>query len=187
METPVKMRKAWKVSGIDVGIAICLILIAISLRLIPHPPNFAPIAAVAIFGGALLPRRFAIAVPLAAIVATDFIIGFHDLILVTWGSYALIALGSNILLSKRHSFLRGVSVTLASSIFFFVTTNFAVWLTSGMYARTWNGLIECFTLALPFFRNTLASDLFYVSAMFGLYSFAVWSGIKLAGFRQETA
>lgn len=155
------------------GIALGLILLAAILRLAPHPPNFAPIAAVAIFGGAMLPRRYGVAVPLAAIIATDLIIGLHNLVLVTWGSYALIALASSVWLKDKLTFVRGATMALGASLFFFVTTNFAVWLTSGMYERTWAGLTQCFTLAIPFFRNTLASDLIYTATLFGLYALAV--------------
>lgn len=173
METPVDKRR------IFIGIALVLILLAVVLRLAPHPPNFAPIAAVAIFGSALLPRRLGLVVPLAAIIATDLAIGTHDLIIVTWGSYALIALASSLWLKKRLSFIRGAVLTLSASIFFFAITNFAVWLTSGMYERTWAGLAQCFTLALPFFRNTLASDLIYTAALFGVYVLATSVSLRL--------
>lgn len=181
METPVDKRR------ILIGIALVLILTAILLRLAPHPPNFAPIAAVAIFGGALLSRRLGLIVPLAAIVATDFIIGTHDLILVTWGSYALIALASSLWLRRKLSFMRGAALTLSASVFFFVTTNFAVWLTSGMYERSWAGLSQCFTLALPFFRNTLASDLIYTAALFGVYALATKASLYLAETRASSS
>lgn len=169
----------------NAGIAATLILLAATLRLLPHPENFAPITAVAIFGGALLPRRLAVVAPLAAIIVTDLIIGMHDLIPVTWGSFALIALASNVWL-KKPTFLRGAGMALASSFFFFVTTNFAVWLTSGMYDRTLAGLAQCFALAVPFFRNTLISDLIYTGVLFGLYAFAVQAGKQLVDTQPET-
>lgn len=169
----------------NVSIAVTLVLLAATLRLLPHPENFAPITAVAIFGGAMLSRRLGVFVPLAAIIVTDMIIGLHDLIPVTWGSFALIALTSNVWL-KKPTLPKGAALALGSSLFFFVTTNFAVWLTSGMYDRTLAGLARCFTLALPFFRNTLTSDLIYTGALFGLYAFAVQAGERLAGTQPET-
>ncbi len=153
-------------------IAIALILIAVSLRILPHPANFAPVAAVAIFGGSVLPRRLAVWVPLAVMAISDAIIGFHDLILLTWGCYALIALASSTWL-RKPSFGRGLTLTLSGSLFFFIVTNFGVWLKSGMYPHSLNGLAECYTLALPFFRNTILSDLIYTGLLFGIYKTAI--------------
>ena len=163
---------------INVAIATSLIIIGVSLRVLPHPDNFAPITAIAIFGGALLPRRHALWVPALAMIVSDAIIGFHDLVLVTWGCYVLIALASNVWLTKL-SLLRGATLTLGASLFFFVVTNFAVWGTSGMYAHTWNGLVQCYTLALPFFRNTFLSDVIYTAALFGLYVLATRLSYRL--------
>ena len=149
-------------------IALCLISLGIILRVSPHPDNFAPVAGIAIFGGAILPRRLAIVTPLLAMVVSDALIGFHSLILVTWGCYALIALASQLWLRKFNLFRAG-AITLGGSLFFFVVTNFAVWLTSGMYSLNTSGLGNCFTLALPFFRNTFLSDIIYTLSLFGLY------------------
>lgn len=160
-----------KKSTINLAIAITLIAIGITLRLVPHPANFAPITAIALFGGAILPRRYGIWVPLAAMMLSDSIIGFHNLILVTWGCFGLIALASSYWL-KKSTLLKGLSLTIGSSLFFFVVTNFAVWVKSGMYAHSWSGLVLCYQMALPFFRNTFASDLVYTSAFFGVYFLA---------------
>lgn len=156
---------------LHIAIVVTLVLLGATLRMLPHPANFAPVAALAIFGGALLPKRSAVLVPLLIMIISDLIIGVHSLILVTWGCYALIAWASHVWLTKRSA-ARGVELTVAASIFFYFTTNFAVWLTSGMYAHTFSGLARCFTLALPFFRNTLASDIIYTAALFGIYGLA---------------
>lgn len=173
METTVKKYRLF-----DIAIAVCLIAIVVSLRVLPHPANFAPVAAAAIFGGAILPRRWALSVPLAAMIVSDLIIGLHNLILLTWGSYALFALASSYWLRKL-TLLRGAALTMSASVFFFVITNFGVWLTSGMYAHTWAGLIRCYELALPFFRNTLAGDIVYTAALFGAYWLAIKAGQRL--------
>jgi len=170
-------------SYVSVGIALGLMLLAVSLRVLPHPANFAPVAAVAIFGGALLPRRFAVAVPLAAMMASDLIIGLHDLIPITWGCYALIALASSVWM-KKPAFGRGLGLALGGSVLFFVVTNLGVWWTSGMYARTAQGLERCFTLAVPFFRATLLSDLLYTGALFGLYALANQASSRVFGTEQ---
>lgn len=176
-----------KKEQLDLTIAICLILLAISLRILPHPPNFAPVAAVAIFGGAVLPRRLALWVPLAAMVASDAVIGFYNLIFLTWGCYVLTALASSAWL-KKPSLARGFSITLAGSTFFYIITNFGVWLTSGMYAHTFSGLMKCYRLALPFFRNTVSSDLFYTAVLFSIYLLATKMSAKaLYGFNHQNS
>lgn len=174
-------------SQVDVVIALSLITLAVVLRLLPHPANFAPVAAVAIFGGAVLPRRYAVMTPLAAMVVSDWFIGFHRLIPVTWGCYALIALASSVWLKKK-TILRGVVLTLSGSVFFFVVTNVAVWIWGGLYSHTASGLVVCFTLAIPFFRNTLASDIFYTASLFGLYALATrisYRTFKLTGTMEQ--
>ena len=110
--------------------------------------------------------------------ASDLIIGLHNLILVTWGCYALIALASSYWL-RKPSLKRGLSLTLGASLLFFFATNFAVWIWSGMYAHTAVGLSQCFTMALPFFRNTALSDLIYTGALFGIYAVATQASTKI--------
>ena len=168
-----------KKSTLNLAVATALIGLAVGLRLLPHPANFAPVAAVAIFGGAILPRRLAIWVPLLAMAASDLVIGFYNTMPVTWGCYALIALASSYWL-KKPSVLRGTSLTMSASLFFFVVTNFSVWLWSSMYTHTWSGLILCYSLALPFFRNTALSDIIYTAALFGTYALAIKLGARLA-------
>lgn len=160
-----------KVERLQLAAALALITLGVTLRLLPHPANFAPIAAIAIFGGAVLPRKLAVWVPLGAMVMSDLFIGFYAMMPVTWACYILIALASSHWL-RRPNLIRGTALTLASSLFFFVSTNFAVWLTSGMYARTWSGLVHCYAMALPFFRNTAASDLLYTAVLFGAFASA---------------
>ena len=155
----------------SVAIALCLIGLAVVLRLLPHPANFAPVAAVAVFGGAVLPRRLALVVPLGAMVASDLVIGFYHIMPIVWAYYVAIALASSFWLAKP-GFVRGAVLTLASSTFFFVVTNFAVWLFDGMYPHTYAGLLACYYMALPFFRNTFLSDLVYTGALFGIYTLA---------------
>lgn len=155
-----------KAERLQLTAALVLIALGVGLRLLPHPANFAPIAAIAIFGGAVLPRRIAVWVPLGAMMVSDLFIGFYTMMPVTWACYVLIALASSRWL-RRPKLARGAALALASSLFFFVVTNCAVWLTSGMYAHTWAGFIHCYVMALPFFRNTAASDLIYTAALFG--------------------
>ncbi len=163
---------------INIGIALALIAGAILLRLLPHPANFAPVTAVAIFGGAMLPRKLALWVPLTAMIISDAIIGFYNIMPVIWACYALIALASSLWL-RQLNFRRAAALTVSASVFFFIITNFAVWLWSGMYLHTWAGLMLCYDMALPFFRNTALSDAGYTAALFGLYALARLAVSKL--------
>lgn len=155
--------------------ALVLIGLVVCLRILPHPANFAPVAAVAIFGGAVLPRRLAVWTPVAAMMLSDLVIGLHNLILITWGCYALIALASAHWL-RKPSFLRGLGLTISGSLFFFFVTNFAVWLWSGMYVHSWAGLSQCYIMALPFLRGTFLGDLVFTAALFGVYALATSYG-----------
>jgi hypothetical protein len=142
-----------------------LIATAVLGRLIPHPPNFTPVAAVALFGGACLAdRRLALVLPLAALFASDLFLGLHVLLPVVYGSF-----GVNVLLGRwlrsRRTVLNTAAVTLLGSIQFFVVTNFACWVL--WYPHTWEGLVTCYAAAVPFFQNTLAGDAVFASALFG--------------------
>ena len=145
-----------------------LIVTAVSFRLMPHPPNFAPIAAIAIFGGAILPRKWALILPLTAMIASDLVLGLHSLVWFTWGSFLLIALLS----SKYMNKINTVSVAGASfgaSFLFFLVTNFGVWLEGRLYPPTFDGLLGSYINAIPFFRNTLLSDVVFSAMLFGAY------------------
>jgi hypothetical protein len=153
------------------ALALLLIALGVTARLLPHPANFAPITAIAIFGGAVLPRRLGVWVPVVAMVFSDVIIGLYSMIWVTWSCYLIIAIVSSYWL-RKPTVIRGAILTLASSVFFFIVTNFAVWLGSGMYVHTIAGLMRCYAMAVPFFRNTVFSDGLYTSVLFSLYAFA---------------
>ncbi|HSX42955.1 MAG TPA: DUF6580 family putative transport protein [Candidatus Saccharimonadales bacterium] len=157
---------------LQLGIACALIAVAVCLRLLPHPANFAPVAAIALFGGTVLPRYIAPWVPLGAMATSDLFLGFYDIISITWACYVLIALASSQWL-QRPTVRRVGVMTLLASLFFFVATNFAVWAAGTMYTHDLAGLVQCYELALPFFRGTLVSDLVYTASLFGLYALAI--------------
>ena len=145
-----------------------LIVLAAASRLLPHPPNFAPVAAIGLYAGAYTSRRAAWLVPFAALLLSDLVLGFYHPVsmVVNYLAFAsCLGLGAA-WLAKGRSLPRVAGAVLASSVTFFVISNFGMWL-SGYYPRTWAGLVECYTAALPFFRNTLASDAVYSAALFG--------------------
>jgi len=145
-----------------------LIVLAAASRLLPHPPNFAPVAAIGLYAGAYTSRRAGLLVPFAALLLSDLKLGFYHPVsmVVNYLAFATcIGLGAG-WLAKGRSLTRVAGAVLASSVAFFAISNFGMWL-SGYFPRTWAGLVECYTAALPFFRNTLASDAVYSAALFG--------------------
>jgi hypothetical protein len=148
------------------------IVAAAALRLVPHPPNLSPIDAMALFGGAYLGRRWlALIAPLGALLLSDAVLGFYPGMEFQYVSVALIVLLGSLALS-RVTVLRLGTAAVAGSVLFFAVTNFGTWLTSGMYAHSLAGLGACYVAAIPFFRNTLAGDLFYAALLFGGFALA---------------
>lgn len=151
---------------------IIFILIGAVARIIPHLPNFAPIGAMALFGGNYLNKKQALILPIISMIVSDYFIGFDSLSmrLTVYGSFtAIVFIG--FWLKKHFSYKNLLMSSLASSILFFVVTNFAVWAFGSVYPKTPEGLTQAYILAIPFFRNTLLGDLFYVGAFFGTYEF----------------
>jgi len=148
-------------------LALSLISVGILLRFIPHLPNFTPVAAIALFSGAYLNRRYAFIVPLVLMVLSDLAIGLHDVVIFTWGSFVLITVLG--LWLKKHKTAFGVlSMSLVSSILFYIVSNFGVWL-MGWYPHNLKGLIDCYIMALPFLRNFTLATLLYTTVLFGVY------------------
>ena len=146
-----------------------IILFAALSRIIPHPPNFTPIIAMGLFGGAYLKdHRLVLAIPLIAMSIADAYLGFHGMISWVYGSILIISFMS-ILLKNRINFLNCTLATLGGSLLFFLITNFGVWFISGFYEQSLAGLLTCYVMALPFFQNTLAGSVFYSAVMFGGY------------------
>ena len=137
-------------------------LIALS-RIIPHPPNFTPVIAMAIFMPYLTSNLYsAILVPLSAMFVSDLYLGLHSSMFWVYGSILLITTLSYYTMSIKSTYIHLGSNALLSSTMFFVITNFAVWMFGSMYPLTLEGLILCYTMAIPFFGNTLTSTLFYI-------------------------
>ncbi len=146
--------------------ALCLIILAAALsRVLPHPHNVAPIAAIALFSGAHFERKWmAFALPLLAMLVSDAVIGFYPEIWVTYLAFSLVVcLG--LVLARNKGVLQVACATLAGSVTFFLITNFAPFYT--LYPHTMDGIAQSYAMALPFFRNTLLGDAFYVTILFG--------------------
>ena len=146
-----------------------MVFAAAFVRLLPHPPNFAPIAAMALFGGAYFNKKsFAFAIPLLAMFVTDAIIGFYSYAWMVYISFALIVL-LGIVMLKKVSVKNVVLASVTASVSFFVITNFGVWMLGTLYPKTPAGLMESYVAAIPFFQNSLIGDLFFSGVMFGVY------------------
>ncbi len=155
-----------------------LIFVAALSRVIPHPPNFSPIEAVALFGGAYFAKRhWALIVPLVAMFASDLILG-----LVNGGIYwsyfasagyllvyACIALSTVLGFGLRGKVSGGrvLAYSLAGLVLFFVVTNFGAWLGSPAYPQTAAGLLAAYVAGIPFFQWTVLGTLFYAALLFG--------------------
>ena len=146
-----------------------IIVLAAVTRLIPHPPNFTPIIAIGLFGGAYIHNRsLAILITIGAMFISDLFLGLHGTIYWVYGSLLSVTILGRIVLKKVN--IRNCTMAvMCSSFIFFISTNFGVWFTSGYYPKSIDGILACYTLALPFFGNTLAGSLFYSAVMFGGY------------------
>ena len=157
-----------------------LVLLAIAARFLPHPANFTPIAAVALFSGVYLNKRFGLLLPMAAMFLSDLLIGFYSapIMISVYASFAI----SGLLgwwLAKHRGVVTTFGATLASSTIFFLVTNWAVWQFGTLYPTTGAGLIASYIAAIPFWRNMLLGDIFYVAILFGCYEgVRYWLGRK---------
>ena len=161
-ETPGSLRT-------DALVVLFLIGLDVAARLLPHTPNFMPLTASALFAGMIVSRRsLALAVPLGAMLLSDFIIGFDDWRIAIL-DYAALTLPVGIgMLGRGYRWPRVlVPASLASSLLFFAVSNFAVWAFGGLYTHDVAGLVKSYVLALPFLQHTVAGDLAWVAVLFG--------------------
>ena len=135
-------------------VLVSFVLIAALTRLIPHPPNFAPITAISLFAGAYFTRKqLAFIVPLLAMLISDLFLGFYAISIFVYLSFAVITW-----LGQQNNRVTPKLVFLGSVLFFLIS-NLGVWLL--YYPKTIDGLVTCFALAIPFFVTSLLGDIFY--------------------------
>jgi len=153
-------------------LAAVMIILAAVVRILPHPWNFTPIGAMAIFSGAMFrDRRIAFLFPLVALFAGDLFVGLHRLIPVVYASFLLsVLIGTS--LAHRRSILRIGGAVFLGALQFFLVTNFAAWQLFGTYPHTPAGLASCYIAGLPLFGNTLAGDAIYATLFFGAFALA---------------
>jgi len=144
-----------------------MVVLAAALRLAPHPWNFTPVGAIALFSGAMVrDRRVAFLFPVLVMFATDAIIGFNRLSPLVYASFLISVLIGRFLNEKR-SVLRIGGATFLGALQFFMITNFGVWAFLNSYPRTGTGLVACYLAGVPLFWNTLAGDTVYATLLFG--------------------
>ena len=154
-------------------VIILFIVVAAMFRLMPHFPNVTPITAMALFSGVYLTnKKLAFIIPILAMFISDLFLGFSSITLFVYAAFILVSyIGIS---SKKVS----IKTILLSSIGFFIITNFGVWLFG--YPKTLNGLMECYTLAIPFFRNSLIGDFFFAGVMYYGFEFVSKKYLKTA-------
>ena len=150
-------------------LVICLVGLVVAARLIPHAPNFTPIVAAALFAGTVFrSRSLAVALPIAAMLLSDLVIGLEDwrIRAVVYAALVLpVCLG---LWGRRfRPIVALLPLAVSSSLLFFAASNFAVWAFSGMYSLDFGGLVHCYVAALPFLQNTVLGDVAWTAALFG--------------------
>jgi len=153
-------------------LALAIIALAAALRIAPHPWNFTPVGAMALFSGAIIrDRRLAFFFPILALFVGDIFIGFHKLMPVVYASF-LVSVAIGFWLRDRRTVGRITAATLFGAIQFFLVTNFAVWAFGLSYPRNSAGLFACYIAGIPFFWNTLAGDAVYAALFFGGFALA---------------
>jgi hypothetical protein len=153
-------------------LALVIIALAAALRIAPHPWNFTPVGAMALFSGAIISdRRLAFLFPILALFFGDVFIGFHKLMPVVYASF-LVSVAIGLWLRDHRTVGRIIAATFFGALQFFLVTNFAVWAFGLSYPRNSAGLLACYVAGIPFFWNTLAGDTAYAVLFFGGFALA---------------
>jgi len=153
-------------------IFVIFLILGLSMtRLIPHPWNFSPMLAAGVFSGFYF-RQFYLSlfIVIFSMFIGDFFLGFHSTMLFTYSSLTITVLIG--LYLKNLKFINILYSSVASSVFFFLITNFGAWLTHEIYVKNFYGLIESYIMAIPFFHNTLLSTFIYLFALKLLFELA---------------
>lgn len=156
-------------------LALIMVFATAAIRLVPHPWNFTPLVAMALFGGAALRKpSWAVVASLCSLALGDLGLGYFPYPGMGWvygATVAMVLLGT---LLRRH---RGVAptaaATLAGGAIFYLVTNFGVWASGSLYPKTLEGLAACYVAGIPFYRNQVVGDLFFAAVLFGAYALAI--------------
>jgi hypothetical protein len=174
------------------NLIILLIIITVTLvfRLLPHLPNFVPFGAAALLlGSQFTNKKMALGILFGALFLGDFLLqidfwtgksefsGFHATMPFVYFSFFLyLVLGKFI--NGKMMIPKSLGVAVIGSVLFFIITNFGVWATGALYTKNFEGLISCYTLAIPFYKTTLISDLIYTFAFFSVHQLYTIVSVK---------
>lgn len=158
-------------------VGVVLIVLAVASRFLPHTGNFSPIMSIALFSGFLFSdRKVGLLIPIGAMFLSDIVLGLHPIMLAVYASFGIIAILGHKM--KSGKVMPVLANSLIGAVIFFVVTNFAVWC-EGWYGYTFEGLLNCYTMAIPYFRATLASSVIYSAILFGGLALAARKQVKL--------
>jgi hypothetical protein len=160
--------------------ALALIVFGLLGRLVPHLPDATPLTAITLMGSRYLGRAWSLIIPIATMLVADVFIGFYDLrvLAVVYLSFACIAAFS--WLTAKRGLASLLPTAAGASLFFFLTTNAAVWAFSPMYAKTFAGLLQSYLMGLPFLGNMLFTDVLYTAVLYG-----ICEGIKYGAYKKS--
>lgn len=160
----------------NILLIIFISAIILAARLIPHTPNFSPLASVVLFAGVYGSAKKYLLLPLIALFISDLFLGFYklEIMVSVYLSFVIIAwLG--LWLKKHKHIINIASSTMASALLFFLITNGAVWYFGTWYSHDLSGLLLCYNLAIPFFKSTLLSNLIYSTLLFGVWELSTYT------------
>ncbi len=169
--------------NLQIGFLTLIILVAAFSRMMPHPYNFSPLAAIGLFGAAHFEKKWlAVLIPLMATWLSDVFINnmiyaqyfdgftlFYSGFAWQYSAYILIAIFGVAIYSKKVNILNILGGALGASLIFFLLSNFGVFISNPIYTKDLIGLVACYTAALPFAQGTLMGNLVYSSVLFGAY------------------
>ena len=144
---------------------IIFVLLGLSARLIPHAPNFTPILSIALLSGFYIKNKYIVFIPILIMLLSDIFIGYYSLVPWIYCTLILIYLIGTYLM--KDNFLDILLKSLVSAFLFFIITNFGVW-TTGFYGYTFEGILTCYTVAIPFFKNTITSVVLFSSLIYSI-------------------
>ena len=169
--------------NLQTGVLSIIILLAAFTRIMPHPPNFSPMAAIGLFGAAHFAKKWqAFFIPLIGIWVSDLVINnyvysssssnfvwFYSGFYWQYISYILIIFAGLFIFNRGISLTKTVGGMISSSGIFFLVSNFGVWAGGTMYPKNFSGLITCYAAGVPFIHNTIISDVLFTTVLFGTY------------------
>ncbi len=172
-----------------IAYVIFIIILGIFYRLIPHPPNFSPIYSISVFSSFLpieinnnkILKYFSFLIPIGILFITDLILGIHKTMVFNYIAFLSISFFSYFVFNRYNRVSKtklGIILSLISSIWFFIVSNFGVWMLSGMYLKDINGLVLCYINAIPFLANSIISSIVFSVLIFYSYELIVKSFLK---------